>query len=209
MDVKRYCCKKGGNVVIQSLEGINLGVAICGSFGTFKNTIEMIKQFIELGVNVYPIMSYTAYENTTRFGLREEFIEQIENVTKNQIVHTTEGVETWDCMVTLDAILIAPCTGNTLAKLANDITDTPVTLVTKAMLKNSKPVVIAVATNDRLGSNLKNIGTMIKNQNVYFVPFNQSDPQSKPYALVANFLLAPDSVLAAVNQKQIQPIIST
>ncbi|ONI45239.1 dipicolinate synthase subunit B [Candidatus Epulonipiscioides gigas] len=193
--------------MIQSLEGLRLGISLCGSFCTFDSAIKMIERFVELGVDVYPIMSANAYEITTRFGRREDFIEQIENVTGKVIIHTIVGAEPVGPKNMVDAMLVAPCTGNTLSKLANGITDTPVTLATKSLLRNAKPVIIAISTNDGLGLNLKNIGTLMTNQSVYFVPFNQDNPVNKPYSLIADLSLAPKTVLAAINQKQLQPII--
>ncbi len=189
------------------IQGLKLGVAICGSFCTFKSTVKMIENLIALGVDVYPIMSFNAYDTTTRFGRREDFIEQIEELTGKAIIHTITGAEPVGPKSMVDAMLVAPCTGNTLSKLANGITDTPVTLATKSLLRNAKPVIIAISTNDGLAINLKNIGEMITNQSVFFVPFAQDDPINKPYSLIADLELVPQTIEKALEYQQIQPIL--
>lgn len=189
------------------ISGLKLGISICGSFCTFDSTVKMIEKLINFGVDVLPIMSYNAYENTTRFGKREDFITRIEELTGKPIIHTIVGAEPVGPKSMVDAMLVAPCTGNTLSKLANGITDTPVTLATKSLLRNAKPVIIAISTNDGLALNLKNIGTMITNQGVYFVPFAQDDPINKPYSLISDLNLVPQTIEEALKGKQIQPIL--
>ncbi|OON99908.1 MAG: dipicolinate synthase subunit B [Epulopiscium sp. Nele67-Bin004] len=192
---------------MKKLEGLKLGVALCGSFCTFASAVKMIQNLVDLGVDVHPIMTDHAYEITTRFGKSEDFIAQIEEITGKEILHTIPSVEPLGPKGVIDAILIAPCTGNTLAKLANGITDTAVPLAAKALLRNAKPVIIAISTNDGLGLSLKNIGEVIHNQSIFFVPFGQDDPINKPYSLIADLALVPETIEMAINYKQIQPIL--
>ncbi|MGL4344586.1 MAG: dipicolinate synthase subunit B [Cellulosilyticaceae bacterium] len=194
---------------MSQLKGLNLGVALCGSFCTFKNAVKLIEELVGLGVNVFPIMSFNAYTLSTRFGAASDFIEQIEYFTGKPIIHTIPGAEPLGPKALIDAILIAPCTGNTLSKFAHGITDTPVLLAAKSLMRNSKPVIIAISTNDGLGINLANIGLLMPNQNTYFVPFGQDDPVNKPYSLVADLSLASKTVELAMEGTQIQPILTT
>ncbi len=191
-----------------NLENLKLGVALCGSFCTFKRTVEMIKELLELGIEIYPIMSQNAYHTSTRFGKAEDFINEIETLTGRKIVHDIVSAEPLGPKAIIDAILIAPCTGNTLSKLSQGITDTAVVLAAKSLLRNAKPVIIAISTNDGLGINLQNIGTLITNQSIFFVPFAQDDPVNKPYSLIADLKLVPETIEAALEYKQIQPIIT-
>ncbi|MGL4735975.1 MAG: dipicolinate synthase subunit B [Cellulosilyticaceae bacterium] len=194
---------------MKELKELKLGVALCGSFCTFKSAVKLIEELVNLEIDVYPIMSFNAYTLTTRFGNANDFIEQIESLTGKPIIHTIPGAEPLGPKNIIDAILIAPCTGNTLAKLAHGIIDTPVLLATKSLMRNGKPVIIAISTNDGLGLNLSNLGTLLPNQNTYFVPFGQDDPVNKPYSLVADLSLAARTVSLAINGQQIQPILVT
>lgn len=172
---------------MKELDGLNLGVALCGSFCTFAKAIKAIEDLTQLGINVFPIMSFNAYEISTRFGEASDIISRIETITQKKIIHTLADAEPLGPKNIIDAILIAPCTGNTLAKLNFAITDTPVLLATKSLMRNGKPVILSLATNDGLGSNLKNIGGLFNKKNVYFVPLGQDDPIKKPYSLVSDF----------------------
>lgn len=189
------------------LKGLKLGVALCGSFCTFKKAMLMLQNLVDLGIDVYPIMSTNAYTISTRFGNAEDFIEQIESITGKPIIHTILGAEPLGPKNIIDALLIAPCTGNTLSKLAHAIIDTPVTLAAKSLMRNGKPVILAISTNDGLGLNLANIGQLMPNQNVYFVPFGQDNYLAKPYSLVADLNLVTDTLELALEGKQIQPVI--
>ena len=189
------------------LKGLKLGVALCGSFCTFKKAMLMLQNLVDLGIDVYPIMSTNAYTTSTRFGNAEEFIEQIESITGKPIIHTILGAEPLGPKNIIDALLIAPCTGNTLSKLAHAIVDTPVVLAAKSLMRNGKPIILAISTNDGLGLNLANIGQLMPNQNVYFVPFGQDNYLSKPYSLVADLNLVTDTLQLALDGKQIQPVI--
>ena len=166
------------------MSNATVGFALCGSFCTFKKVIPQMKKLVDEGYKVIPIMSDTAYNTDTRFGKSMDFNKEIEEICKTEIVHTITGAEPIGPKELLDALVIAPCTGNTLGKLANGISDTSVTLATKAHLRNQRPVIIAVSTNDGLGNNAKNIGTLLNMKNVYFVPFGQDDYIEKENSLL-------------------------
>lgn len=157
--------------------------------------------------DVMPILSFNAYDTDTRFGTAEEFRKEIEAICRRPIIHTIAGAEPIGPKKLLDLLVIAPCTGNTLAKLANGITDTPVTLAAKAHLRNRRPVVVAVSTNDGLTGNAKNIGTLLNTKGYFFVPFGQDDPIKKEASLVANMEAIPETVAAVFEGRQIQPLL--
>lgn len=187
--------------------GIRLGFAMCGSFCTFKRVIPVIRKLTDDGFDVYPIMSFTAYDTDTRFGAASDFISQIEDITGKKIIHSIKDAEPIGPKKLLDILVIAPCTGNTLAKLAMGIADTPVTLAAKAHLRNGRPIVIAVSTNDALAGNAKSIGMLMNMKNIGFVPFVQDDPQGKQSSLVAVMEKIPETVISALSGIQIQPIL--
>ena len=184
-----------------------LGYALCGSFCTFSKTIPQIKELVSRGYTIVPIMSETAYSTDTRFGKAEEFISEIEGITGNKIIHTISGAEPIGPQKMCDLLVVAPCTGNTLAKLANGVTDTSVTMAVKSHLRIKRPVLLCIATNDGLGASAQNIGKLLNTKNVYFVPFGQDDPQGKPNSLVADFSLIPKSVRYALDKTQVQPVL--
>ena len=185
-----------------------MGFALCGSFCTFKKVIPQMKKLVDEGYKVIPIMSDTAYNTDTRFGKAMDFNKEIEEICKTEIVHTITGAEPIGPKELLDALVIAPCTGNTLGKLANGISDTSVTLATKAHLRNQRPVIIAVSTNDALGAGAKNIGLLMNSKNIYFVPMEQDDYINKPNSIVADFKYIPDTVREVLATKsQPQPIL--
>lgn len=185
----------------------NVGFALCGSFCTFKKVIPQIEALVSLGYNVIPIMSGVSYSTDTRFGKAEDFIKQIEDITGKKIIHTLCGAEPIGPKMLLDALVIAPCTGNTLGKMANGITDTSVTLAAKAHLRNSRPVIIAVSTNDALGAAAKNIGLLMNSKNIYFVPMRQDDPLNKPNSIVADFTKIPETLdFVLTNGMQNEPL---
>ena len=191
---------------MKNLDGLNLGVALCGSFCTFSKTIVLIEELVNKGLNVFPIMSFNAYNTCTRFGKPEDIINKIETLTGKTIIHTIVDAEPLGPKGILDAILVAPCTGNTLAKMTYGITDTPVLLAAKSLMRNGKPIIIALATNDGIGGNLKNIGYMINKKDIYFVPLGQDDTVKKPYSLVADFSRTISTIEFALNDQQIQPV---
>lgn len=185
----------------------NVGFALCGSFCTFKKVIPQIEELVSLGYNVIPIMSGVSYSTDTRFGKAADFVSQIEAITGKKIIHTICGAEPIGPKMLLDALVIAPCTGNTLGKMANGITDTSVTLSAKAHLRNCRPIIIAVSTNDALGAAAKNIGLLVNSKNIYFVPMRQDDPENKPNSIVADFTKIPETLdFVLTNGKQNEPL---
>lgn len=183
-----------------------VGFALCGSFCTFSDVIPQIEMLRKLNYDIVPIMSGIAYETDTRFGKAEEIRNRIETICKHEILHTIPEVEPIGPKKMLDVLVIAPCTGNTAAKLANGITDTSVTMAAKSHLRNGRPVVIAVSTNDGFAGAAKNIGSLLNYKNIYLVPFRQDDHEKKPRSLVADFTLIPEAVEAALKGEQLQPI---
>ena len=190
------------------MEKETVGFALCGSYCTFKKVIPQMKKLVDEGYKVIPIMSHTAYNTDTRFGKAKDFNDEIEKICKEEIIHTITGAEPIGPKELLDVLVIAPCTGNTLGKLANGISDTSVTLATKAHLRNQRPVIIAVSTNDALGASAKNIGLLMNSKNIYFVPMEQDDYINKPNSIVADFKYIPDTVREVLATKsQPQPIL--
>ena len=190
------------------MEKTTVGFAMCGSFCTFSQVVPQIKKLVNLGYNVIPIMSEIAYTTDTRFGKAQDFIDEIESATGNEIIHTIKDAEPIGPKKLLDILIVAPCTGNTLAKLANGITDTPVTLSVKAHLRNNRPVIIGVSTNDALGGSAKNIGLLLNAKNLYFVPMKQDNPIKKNNSIVADFTKIPDTLNTVLKTNaQPQPIL--
>jgi len=186
---------------------LKIGFALTGSFCTFSKTIDKIKELVKEGAIILPIMSYNAYELDTKFGKAEDFIAQIENITGNKIIHTIQGAEPIGPKNMTDVMIIAPATGNTIAKLANGITDTPVTMAAKSHLRNERPLIIAISTNDALSGSAKNIGTLLNRRNYYFVPFRQDNPITKPRSIVFDEEYISKTIEYALNGEQIEPII--
>ena len=184
-----------------------IGFAMCGSFCTLSEVIEEISALKKLNYDIIPIMSEVSYSTDTRFGRAEELVEKIENICSNKVIHTVQGAEPIGPNGLLDLLIIAPCTGNSLAKLAYGITDTSVTMAAKAHLRNKKPLLIAVSTNDGLGNSAKNIGQLLNYKNIYFVPFRQDDCVKKENSLVADFSLIPEALNAALKGRQLQPLL--
>lgn len=188
------------------MSGMNVGFALCGSFCTFHRVLPVIEDLVSRGYNVLPIMSQTAYTTDTRFGKAADFVKEIEKMTGNPVIHTVFAAEPIGPKKLLDILVVAPATGNTIAKLANGITDTAVTLACKAHLRNERPVLLAVSTNDALGTAAKNIGLLMNAKHVYFVPMRQDDPVNKPNSVVADFTKIPETVSAAFENRQMQPL---
>ncbi len=188
-------------------QGLNIGLCLCGSFCTFSQVVEEIRKLKEKDYNIYPIMSYNAGSMDTRFGSAEYFRKEIVDITGNDIISSIKEAEPIGPKKYLDVMAVAPCTGNTLAKLNNGITDTPVTMACKAHLRNNRPLVLAVSTNDALGVSLKNIGGLITRKNIYFVPFGQDNFEKKPLSMIADFSKLEDTIIFALKGQQIQPIL--
>ncbi len=187
----------------------NIGFALCGSFCTFNQVFSEIEFLKEEGYNIIPIMSENSYDLDTRFGKAKDWQSLLIEITGNQIIHTIPQAEPIGPQKLLDALIIAPCTGNTLAKLATGVTDTCVTLAAKAHLRNARPLIIAPSTNDALANAGKNIGALLNYKNIYFVPFGQDSFKGKPTSMVANFQLIRYTLENALEGKQIQPIVIT
>ena len=185
---------------------IKVGFAMTGSFCTFSKAIPQMKLMVDSGYEVLPIMSETAYSTDTRFGKAEDFRKEIENICGKKIMHTIEEVEPIGPKKMTDIMIIAPCTGNTLSKLASSTIDTAVTMAAKSHLRGQKPLLIALSTNDGLSGSAANMGTMLNRKNVYFVPMSQDDPIKKPNSLVAHFDLIIPAIESAIMGYQIQPI---
>lgn len=185
---------------------IRLGFAVCGSFCTFEKVIDEMEKLSER-YDITPIMSEAASSTDTRFGKAEDFIRRITEICGKKPVTTIAGAEPIGPKALLDILLIEPCTGNTLGKLANGITDTSVTMAAKAHLRNGRPLVIAVSTNDALGTSAQNIGKLMNAKNVYFVPLSQDSPEGKPASMVADFEKSADAVEKALTGRQIQPLL--
>lgn len=189
------------------LKGKNIGYCFTGSFCTFKTSISEMKKLIEEGANVFPIMSFNGYNLDTKFGKAEDFIKEIEEITGNKIIHTIQDAEPIGPKGMFDILIIAPCSGNTIAKLAHDIIDTPVTMATKSHLRRERPVVIAISTNNALSGAAENIGKLLNRKHYYFVPFKQDNPITKPRSVVADFGYIKKTLEYALDREQIQPII--
>ncbi len=189
------------------LEGKKVGFVMTGSFCTFKSTIPQMKKIIENGASIVPIMSFNAYNLDTKFGKANDFIKEIEDITGNKIIHTIPDAEPIGPKKMTDIMIIAPCTGNTIAKLVNGITDTPATMAAKSHLRNNNALVIAVSTNDALSGNASNIGTLLNRHNYFFVPFRQDNPITKPRSLVFDPEYIVKTLELALDKEQIQPIL--
>lgn len=187
-------------------EKIRLGFAVCGSFCTFKRVLEELEKLAK-EYDITPIMSSGAAFTDTRFGKAEDLRRRITEICGKEPITTIAGAEPIGPQALLDVLVIEPCTGNTLGKLANGITDTAVTMAAKAHLRNGRPVVLAVSTNDALGTSARNIGTLMNAKNIYFVPMRQDAPQGKPASVVANFAKTGAAIKAALEGKQVQPVL--
>lgn len=185
---------------------MTIGFAMCGSFCTYGQVFP-IMETIAKKHTVIPIFSQISYTTDSRFGTHEKHIDMAESICNRKVLHTIEQVEPIGPKKLLDALIIAPCTGNTLAKLAHSIADGPVTLAAKSHLRNGRPVIIAVSTNDALAGAGENIGKLLGRKHYYFVPFGQDDAFNKPTSMVADFTKIPDTLAAALEGKQIQPVI--
>lgn len=184
-----------------------LGLAMCGSFCTFSRVLPLFGRLVEEGYDVVPIMSEFAYATDTRFGRAADFVKEIEETCGREVIHTIAQAEPIGPKGLLDVLAVAPCTGNTLGKLACGITDSAVTMAVKAHLRNGRPVVIAASTNDALGAAAKNIGLLLNQKNLYFVPMQQDDSRKKPQSVVADFDRLPETVECALRGVQVEPVL--
>ena len=182
-----------------------LGFAITGSFCNFEKSFKVLHELSEK-YEILPIMSFNAYNLSTRFGTSEYNIARTEGICGKNVVHTLEDAEPLGPKIKLDCMCICPCTGNTLAKIACGIYDTPVSLAAKAHLRGGKPLVIALATNDGLSGNIENIAKLLPRKNIYFVPLAEDDVKNKPYSLVCDFKKVGETIEKAMSGEQIAPI---
>ena len=183
-----------------------IGYAFTGSFCTLSHSLAALRRLRADGADVLPIFSDNVYSTDTRFWRAEEFADAVRGLCEREIIHSIVDAEPLGPTTPLEALVIAPCTGNTLAKIAQGITDTPVTMAAKAHLRCDRPLIIALASNDALSANLENIAALLKRKNVYFVPMKQDDPVSKPHSLVADFDKLPATLSAALLGKQPRPL---
>ena len=196
-----------GSVVLK-LEGKKIGFAFTGSFCTFKKVIEELKNIKKEKADIIPIMSFNSYNLDTKFGKAEDYINEIKEVCeKEDIIHTIQGAEPIGPKKLTDIMVIAPCSGNTIAKLSNSIIDTPVTMAAKSHLRNNNPVVLAISTNDGLSGSAENIGKLLNRNNYFFVPFKQDNPITKPRSIVADFKYLIPTIEKALDREQIEPIL--
>ena len=189
------------------MEKITLGYAMTGSFCTFDKSLREMARLSAMGYDILPVMSDNAYTTSTRFGKARDIVTRIEDIAGKSVIHTISGAEPIGPKAMCDILIVAPCTGNTLAKIALGITDTPVAMAVKSQLRIGAPVLIALASNDALGASAENLGKLLNRRNVYFVPLSQDDPVNKPNSLVAHFDLLPACVENALMGRQTQPVL--
>lgn len=189
------------------LSGLKVGFAMCGSFCTFSDAFEQAELLSSLGCELIPIMSFNASSISSRFGTAEQNVSRLEEICGRKAICTIEEAEPIGPKKLLDILLVMPCTGNTLAKLSGGVTDTPVTMAVKSHIRNARPVLLAISTNDALGAAAKNIGFLQNCKNIYFVPYGQDDYLKKPNSMISRFELAQQAIEAAMSGRQLQPMI--
>lgn len=200
---------------VDDREILSIGWGICGSFCTIARAAEMMERLINdfrslpkpIDCAVTPVVSFSVQQIDTRFGRAADIVARIEEICGRRCICTIEDAEPLGPKIKLDAFVIAPCTGNTLAKIARGINDTPVTMAVKAHLRNDSPTLIALASNDALSANLYNIAALLERKHVFFVPFGQDDPQGKPHSLIADFALMQYALVSAILNRQLQPLL--
>ncbi|MDA8096598.1 MAG: dipicolinate synthase subunit B [Desulforudis sp.] len=190
------------------LKDVKIGFALTASFCTLGEVVKHMEKLVQEGAEIYPIMTQTIGSTDTKYGKADEWRTKLEELTGHTIIDNIVAAEPIGPGKLVDVIVIAPCTGNTLAKLANGITDGPVLMSAKAQLRNQRPVVIAISTNDGLGLNARNLGTLLNTRNIYMVPFGQDNPKGKPNSLVAKMDLMLETIEYALKGHQIQPVLA-
>lgn len=183
---------------------MKIGFCVCGSFCTLKSTLITLSELVDAGYDVTPIFSHNVYDLDTRFFKAEDFRNEVERITGKKVISTLQGAEPI-AKANLDAVLVCPCTGNSLSKIAHGISDTPVTLAVKAQLRNDRPVVIALSSNDSLGANAKNLGLLLNTKNFFFVPLSQDEPAQKPNSIIAAREYILPTLEKAICGEQFQP----
>lgn len=189
------------------LTGVRAGFALTGSFCTLKKTIAVLPKLVAKGMDILPLMSEKVVSTDTRFGTAEEFRKEVEEICGKKIISTIKDAEPIGPKNLVDIMIVAPCTGNTLSKIAGGITDSAVAMAVKASLRNGNPLLLAISTNDGLAGSARNIGQLLNTKNVFFVPFGQDAPIGKPTSLVADMNYLPKAAEAALSGEQIQPIL--
>lgn len=190
-----------------SLNGKRIGFGLTGSHCTYDAVYPEIEKLVQAGAEVLPIVTYTVKNTETRFGRGEDWIDRIENLTGHKAISTIVDAEPLGPKIPLDCMVISPITGSSISKFANAMTDSPVLMAAKATLRNQKPVVLGISTNDALGLNGVNIMRLMATKNIYFIPFGQDDPEKKPNSLVARMPLLADTIESALMGKQLQPVL--
>ena len=183
-----------------------IGYAFCGSYCTHKKSLEKLISLKSKGYDILPIMSENVYKTDTRFGKACDLIEKVEAITGREVIHSIVDAEPLGPKLHLDCLVVSPCTGNTLAKIARGITDTAVTMATKAHLRSDRPTVLALCSNDAVSANLQSISVLLERKSVYFVPMLQDDPSGKPHSLICDYDMLEETLEGALGGKQIQPL---
>lgn len=184
-----------------------IGFGITGSFCTFDKTLIGLKELVDNGYDVYPVVTFNTFNISTRFGNNEEFIKKVEDITGKKVVNTIEGAEPFGAQNKMDAFVVFPATGNFIGKIANAITDNPVLMACKSTLRNNKPILIGISSNDSLGMNGINIMKLLNTKNFFFIPFSQDDYVNKPNSLISHFDLLIESLEKALVKEQLQPVL--
>ena len=184
-----------------------IGFGITGSFCTFEKVLISLKELVDNGYDIYPVLTFNTNNISTRFGNNEDFIKKVENITGKKVVNTIEEAETFGSQNKMDAFIVMPATGNFIGKMANGITDNPVLMASKATLRNSKPLLIGISSNDSLGLNGINIMKLYNTKNIFYIPFSQDDYINKPNSLISHFDLLLDSLKKALVNEQLQPVM--
>jgi len=190
-----------------SLKGKKIGFGLTGSHCTYDAVFPEIEKLVNAGAEVLPVVTFTVKNTETRFGKGEEWVQRIEELTGNKIIDSIVKAEPLGPKIPLDCMVIAPLTGNSMSKFANAMTDSPVLMAAKATLRNLKPVVLGISTNDALGLNGVNLMRLMATKNLYFIPFGQDDPVKKPNSMVARMEMLSETVISAMNGTQIQPVL--
>ncbi|MGE8204031.1 dipicolinate synthase subunit B [Heyndrickxia sp. NPDC080065] len=190
-----------------SLEGKRIGFGLTGSHCTYDAVYPEIKKLVAVGAEVIPVVTFTVKNTETRFGKGEDWIAKIEEVTGRKVIDSIVDAEPLGPKLPLDCMVVSPLTGNSMSKMANALTDSPVLMAAKATLRNSKPVVLGISTNDALGLNGVNLMRLMATKNIFFIPYGQDDPVNKPNSMVARMSALQDTVEAAIEGRQFQPVI--
>ena len=193
-------------VCFMKLANKSIGFAVTGSHCTLERVVPVCRELVEQGVEIYPILSDSVLQDT-RFGSAQKWIKLFKDITNNPLIDSIVKAEPIGPQKMIDLLIIAPCTGNTMAKIANGVIDSTVVMAAKAQLRNQRPVLISIATNDGLGLNARNLSILLNTKNIFFVPFGQDNPEAKPNSLISRIDLLPEAVPKALEFKQLQPVL--